>query len=168
MLLDEFTGAIILAHLLVPYWMGEGSSLTNLFAPAEKSEGGPSEIPPPAQELYIQNAEEFVPLNYLAFVQNILGNIRTVTISVLVLFFAVAVAISSYPFDPRQALSGILVLLLVIIGSVIVYVYAGMYRDATLSHVTNTKPGELSSEFWFKLESLGVGNINARKMHDPH
>jgi hypothetical protein len=154
---------LILADLLVPYWTNEGLSLTNLPAPADKSadksEGGPSEIPPPAKDPYIQNAEEFVCLTYLAFVQNILGNIRTVTISVLVFFFAVAVAISSYPFDPRQALSGILVLLLAIIGSVIVYVYAGMYRDATLSHVTNTKPGELGAEFWFKLVTFGFAPV---------
>jgi hypothetical protein len=32
-----------------------------------------------------------------------------------------------------------------------------MFRDATLSHLTNTKPGELGSEFWLKFVSLGVG-----------
>jgi hypothetical protein len=150
---------LLLARLLVPYWMSEGVSLTNLPAPADKSEGEAPNIPPPAKELYIQNAEEFVCLNYLAFVQNILGNIRTVTITVVVLFLAVAIAISSYPFDPRQALSGILVLFLAIIGSAIVYVYAGMYRDATLSHVTNTRPGELGTEFWFKLIGFGFAPV---------
>jgi hypothetical protein len=149
----------ILAKLLVPYWMSEGVSLTHLPASADKSEAGAPDIPAPAKDLYIQNAEEFVCLNYLAFVQNILGNIRTVTITVIVLFLAVAIAISSYPFDPRQGLSGILVLLLAIMGFVIVSVYAGMYRDATLSHVTNTRPGELGSEFWFKLIGFGFAPV---------
>jgi hypothetical protein len=157
---QEFASAsgLILADVLVPHWQNEGISLIQLHGGPDKSDE-PQDTPPPAREHYIQNAEEFVCLNYLAFVQNILGNIRTVAITIIVLFLAVAVAISSYPFDPRQALSGVLVLLLAIIGFVIVSVYAGMYRDATLSHVTNTRPGELGSEFWFKLVGFGLAPV---------
>jgi hypothetical protein len=36
-----------------------------------------------------------------------------------------------------------------------VKVYAEMHRDATLSHVTNTKPGELGTEFWIKIIGFG-------------
>jgi hypothetical protein len=36
-------------------------------------------------------------------------------------------------------------------SATLVFVYAGMHRDATLSHVTNTTPGELGYEFWMKL-----------------
>ncbi|HEX2328551.1 MAG TPA: hypothetical protein VHN74_07495 [Candidatus Angelobacter sp.] len=43
----------------------------------------------------------------------------------------------------------------VIAGVVIVKVYAEMHRDATLSHVTSTRPGELGSEFWLKLIGFG-------------
>jgi hypothetical protein len=39
---------------------------------------------------------------------------------------------------------------LALIGGVVIYVYAGMERDATLSYITNTKIGKLSSEFWLK------------------
>jgi hypothetical protein len=152
------TSGLILAHLLVPYWRKEGISLTQLSAKPDKSDE-PQETPPLAKELYIRNAEEFVCLNYLAFVQNVLGRIRTITITIVVLFLAAAVAISSYPFDPRQALSAVLVVLLLAIGIVIVHVYAGMHRDATLSHVTNTKPGELGPEFWFKLVGFGFAPV---------
>jgi hypothetical protein len=34
-----------------------------------------------------------------------------------------------------------------------------MHRDATLSHVTNTKPGELGPEFWFKLVGFGFAPV---------
>ena len=61
----------------------------------------------------------------------------------MALLVAVTIATSTYPFDPRQALSMILIVLFIITGAVIVKVYAEMHRDATLSHVTNTKPGEL-------------------------
>jgi hypothetical protein len=70
------------------------------------------------------------------------------------LFIAVTIAVSSYPFDPRQALSAVLIFLFLIVAAFIVKVYAEMHRDATLSHVTNTKPGELGSEFWFKLAAV--------------
>ncbi len=38
-------------------------------------------------------------------------------------------------------------------------VYADMHKDATLSHVTNTNPGELGSEFWFKLIGYGAAPL---------
>jgi hypothetical protein len=44
-------------------------------------------------------------------------------------------------------------------GAVIVFVYADMHRDATLSHITNTNPGELGSEFWFKIIGFGAAPL---------
>jgi hypothetical protein len=35
-----------------------------------------------------------------------------------------------------------------------------MHRDATLSHVTNTKPGEFGTEFWIKIVGFGVRAAN--------
>ncbi len=115
--------------------------------------------PPQSEKVYIRNAEEFVCLNYLGFIQNVLGRLRTMAMTILVLFLASAVAMSAYPFDPRQALSGILITLFLIVGTVIVKVYADMHRDATLSHVTNTKPGELGTEFWFKIIGFGFAPL---------
>ena len=89
------------------------------------------------------------------FVQNILGRLRTMAMTIVILFLATTIATSTYPFDPRQGLSAVLIVLFVIAGVVIVKVYAEMHRDATLSHVTNTTPGELGTEFWFKLIGFG-------------
>ena len=79
--------------------------------------------------------------------------------TIVVLFLASTVAMSTYPFDPRQGLSAILIVLFVVTGGVIVKVYADMHRDSTLSHVTNTKPGELGSEFWFKIIGFGFAPL---------
>jgi hypothetical protein len=49
-----------------------------------------------------------------------------------------------------------LVALFAIVFGVMVKVYAEMHRDSTLSHVTDTKPGELGSEFWLKLVGFGL------------
>jgi hypothetical protein len=42
---------------------------------------------------------------------------------------------------------------------VVIFVYADMHRDATLSHATNTSPGELGSEFWFKVIGYGAAPV---------
>ena len=35
-----------------------------------------------------------------------------------------------------------------------IWVYAGMHRDATLSYMTDTTPGELGRPFWLQLVTL--------------
>src|SRR6266568_5631220 len=149
-----------LAQLLVPAWRKEKQSL--IVAPArvrdEKEDAVPNP-PPQAKDEHLRNAEEFVCLTYLGFIQNVLGRLRTMALTIVVLFIASTVAISTYPFDPRQALSAVLVGLFVIVGGVIVKVYAEMHRDATLSHVTNTKPGELGAEFWIKIVGFGFAPL---------
>jgi hypothetical protein len=135
-------------NLLAPAWRAEGQSLVLVEADAKEAS---RQVAPLAKEECVRNAEEFVCLTYMGFVQNILGRLRTMAISIVALFVSCCIAISSYPFDPRQALSAVLIALFVISSAAIVFVYAGMHRDATLSHVTNTTPGELGSEFWMKL-----------------
>ena len=91
--------------------------------------------------------------------RSLLGRIRTIVLGGVYLFIALCIAVSSYPFDPRTLLSGILLLLFVAFGGTVIFVYADMHRDATLSHLTNTKPGELGSEFWFKVIGYGAAPL---------
>jgi hypothetical protein len=148
----------LLAKLLVPAWRMEEGSLIVACENDETKEAAPHH-PPLADDEHIRNAEEFVCLNYLGFIQNILGRLRTMTLTIMLLLIIATVATSTYPFDPQQALSAILIILFVIVGAVIVRVYADMHRDATLSHVTNTTPGELGTEFWFKIVGFGFAPL---------
>ena len=148
----------LLAQLLVPAWRMEKESLL-AASPIQEKEDAALPLPPQAKYEHIRNAEEFVCLNYLDFIQNVLGRLRTMAMTIVILFLASTVAISTYPFDPRQALSAVLIALFLVVGVVIVKVYADMHRDATLSHVTNTKPGELGAEFWFKIIGLGLAPV---------
>ncbi len=148
----------LLSKLLVPAWRREKKSLIVEIARDEKEEAAPN-CQPPSKDEHIRNAEEFVCLNYLAFIQNVLGRLRTMTMTIMLLLIVSTVAMSTYPFDPQQALSAISIVLFVIVGVVIVKVYADMHRDATLSHVTNTKPGELGTEFWFKIVGFGLAPL---------
>ncbi len=40
-----------------------------------------------------------------------------------------------------------------------VLVYSQMSRDATLSYITNTNPGELGWDFWMRLVGFGIGPL---------
>jgi hypothetical protein len=152
------TTGLLLSEILVPAWRVEKQSLVLVPTPASGEENSRKFMPESTEE-YIRNTEELVCLTYLGFVQNMLGRIRTMALAGLFLFVAITLAVSSYPFDPRPALSGVLLVLFVIFGAVIVFVYADMHRDATLSHITNTNPGELGSEFWFKIVGFGAAPV---------
>src|SRR5208337_3023598 len=83
-------------------------------------------------------AEEFVVLPYLGFIQNVLGRMRTITIGMFWLFILATLSVVSYPFDPRPLLGGIFLSVFLVVFVIVFYIYAGMYRDTTLSHITNT------------------------------
>jgi len=84
---------------------------------------------------------------------------RSMVFSMISLFVAVCFAISFYPFVPRTQVSLWMMLNLVLITFTVIYVYAGMERDETLSYISNTKPGELSSEFWLKTAGFLAGPV---------
>ena len=152
------TTGVVLTELLIPVSRVEKKSLIQVD-PDDKCDDDRKLGPAPSQNELIRNAEELVCLTYLGFAQNLLGRIRTIVLGGVYLFVAATIAVSSYPFDPRPLLSGVLLLLFVAFGAVVVFVYADMHRDATLSHVTNTNPGELGSEFWFKVVGYGAAPV---------
>lgn len=156
------TAGILLVRLLLPEWRTEKNSL--VLVKVKQSKGGdsgddPKAAPPLSKKKHIRDAEEFVCLPYMGFVQNVLGRIRSMVMTILWLFVVAAIAISSYPFDPRQGLSGVMLALFVLLGAVILHVYAQMHKDATLSHVTNTTPGELGGDFWLKILGVGIAPL---------
>ena len=158
------TTGVVLAQILVPHWRKEDKSLVQKFSvkddvakDADSDARGEVQKATPELPDCIRNAEELVCLVYLGFIQNILGRMRTIVMQIAWLFVAAAVAVASYPFDPRPQVSGSMVILFLILGTAIVIVYSQMHRDATLSLVTDTKPGELGADFWFKLIGFGAG-----------
>ena len=137
------------ARLGLLSWRPLPPTKTRKFAP---------ELP---REDFVKAAEEFFCLSYLGFIQNILGRIRTMTMAVICLFLGATLSVASYPFDPRPVTSGIFVFVFVMVAVVIIFVYGQMHRDVTLSHITNTSPGELGLDFWIKLFTFGVGPLLA-------
>ena len=155
------TAGVMLTELLIPTWREEGESLVQ--EPAVKGEESSKEKSAPVAPsvagvpLHIRNAEELVCFVYMAFIQNILGRIRSLGMGIICVFLSITFAAASYPFDPRPVLSTIVVVLFAVLGVTVIVVYSQMYRDSTLSNLTGTTPGELGSEFWIKLVGFGLG-----------
>lgn len=157
------TAGCVMRELIVPAWEEESESL--ILNPG-KSDGGSepqggagSEQRDGKVEGYVRAAEEFFLLPYLGFIQNILGRLRTLAYSILTLFVAATLSVSSYPFGPLPVIGAIFLLLFVLIGGGSVLVYGQMHRNATLSHITKTRPGELGSAFWLHVFTFGVGPL---------
>lgn len=109
--------------------------------------------------LPISAAEEFFVLPFLGFIQNTIGRLRSMVFSIVALFVAATFAVSSYPFDPLPVIAAIFLALFAMIGVTVVLVYAEMHRDPTLSHLTNTRPGELGFDFWMRVVTFGIGPL---------
>jgi hypothetical protein len=156
------TAGVILEKILLPAWHTETTSLVirkEAGKPKEGESGNPVSFETEGIAPHVLAAEEFFVLPYLGFIQNILGRIRTIVLGSLVLFVATTLAMASYPFDPLPRLGGAFLVVFVIAGGVVIVVYAQMNRDATLSYITNTNPGELGSQFWVQLITFGIGPL---------
>jgi hypothetical protein len=153
--------AFTLTTILIPSWRTEEDSL--IFDRSRKPSATPEEHGGPVISPHVPDhvyaAEEFFVLPYVGFIQNILGRIRTIVLGSLWLFVAATLAVSSYPFDPLPVLGGIFLAVFVIVGSTMILMYAQMHRDATLSYITGSEPGELGGEFWRQLFTFGIGPL---------
>ncbi len=152
---------LVMGTVLLPAWRRETQSLIIDRTPKPKNETEGTRPPGIYPEMpgHVLAGEEFFVLPYLGFIRNILARIRTVIWGSLCLFVATTLAMSSYPFDPLPVLGGIFLAVFVITGTTVVMIYAAMHRDATLSYVTDTSPGELGGEFWKQVLTFGVGPL---------
>jgi hypothetical protein len=157
------TAGMVMKNILAPAWQAETNSLIFSSSGQDKkaTDDGVGDTGIPTEKLacHVRAAEEFFVLPYLAFIQNMLGRIRTMALGSLWLFVSTSVAVSSYPFDPLNVLGGIFLAVFLPYSVVTVLIYSQMSRDATLSHITNTNPGELGWDFWQRVTAFGIGPV---------
>jgi len=72
------------------------------------------------------------------------------------IYVLILLSFSCYPFEPKAAFHTLTILLFLLIVGLVGFVFAQMHRDATLSRITNTKPGELGLDFWIRLVSFAA------------
>ncbi len=153
------TAGCVMKLIIMPAWQSESQSLIRATGAKEEAaafEKLMSELPP-----HLSAAEEFFLLPYMGFIRNILGRIRTLGLAVVTLFIAVTLCVSSYPFDPLPVIGAVFLVLFAIVGVVMIITYAEMMKDATLSRIASTNPGELGWAFWARLIGLGAGPLLA-------
>jgi hypothetical protein len=144
----------VFQELILPQWRDEKKSL-DLAESGEK--GGADQALPLSDDEVTRRAEEFVCLIYIGYLQNLLGRMRTMALSILGLFAAIAFSLAFYPYTPRPAIVLCLLALLLIVASLVGLIYAGLSRDETVSHITNTEPGALGWDFWTRIAGfIGV------------
>jgi hypothetical protein len=144
----------ILTDLILDEWTKETTSL-DLF-PGFERKGANGTLPLSDDEV-LCHAEEFICLVYVGYLQNLLACMRTMVLSILGVFAGLAFSLGFYPYTPRPAIAITLLMLLLVLASVVAAVYMGLSRDATLSRITNTEPGEIGLDFWFRFASfIGV------------
>ncbi len=151
------TAGCVLQQVVMPEWQTDSQSLIRGAGSNDKDaefEKLVDALPP-----HVRAAEEFFLLPYMGFIQNTLGRVRTIGISIVVMFFAVTIAVSSYPFDPLPVIGAVFLILFALVGVAVVFAYAEMSRNATLSRIANTTPGELGWDFWVKMIALGAGPL---------
>jgi hypothetical protein len=149
------TAGCVMKQVIVPAWQMESQSMIRCLDPSGKSNGETAACLAP----HIAAAEEFFVLPYLGFIQNTLGRVRTMAFSIVSLFVAATVGVSCYPFDPLPVIGAIFLILFAVTGATMIFAYAEMCRDTTLSHIANTNPGELGMEFWIKMAAFGLGPL---------
>jgi hypothetical protein len=96
-------------------------------------------------------AEEFVCLVYVNFILSVLMRMRSLVMAAIGMFVFLLLSVGSYPFEPKQTMYSLLILLFLLIVGFVAVVYAQMHRDSTLSRITDTTPGELGFDFWIRL-----------------
>jgi hypothetical protein len=111
---------------------------------------------PLSEEKDIRAAEMFVCYTYLHFIVNLLERMRTLVLTVGGMYVLIMLSINSYPFEPRGILHSLMTLAFLIIFGFVVFIFAQMHRDSTLSRISNTTPGELGADFWLKLAAFGA------------
>ena len=138
---------VVLMKLLVPSW-------GKVVSPVA------SEVPPDIVEKKSACqlvAEEFVALVYANFLASVLLRLRSLVMEAICIYVCLLLSISCYPFEPNPAMFTLAVILILVMGVVIGYVYSQMHRDPTLSRLTSTPEGERGLDFW--LQFLGAGAV---------
>jgi hypothetical protein len=140
------TAAVIFCNTLMQWWPQEQLPVVSTDARLEK------------QELSLTRvlAEEFTALIYVNFLVTVLLRLRTLVICAGGMYVFIVLSVSVYPFEPHPALQSLTVILLLVMGVAVGFVYAEMHRDAILSRLTSTPVGELGVDFWLKLAAAGA------------
>src|SRR5581483_6080164 len=144
----------VAAEILKPEWDGGTcDSISEARRRARRSEGI---APPRADEETQWYAEEFVALQYVAFIRYVLLQMRNFLEFATTGFILLVVALLVYPFEGHRILHTTNLFLFVLLTAGIIIVFAQMDRDPLLSRLSNTNPNQLDWNFAARVASYGI------------
>lgn len=160
----------LLETVLIPYWENESSGLVEGEEPVGvpvHARGVHPEIgqaheltlhagPAEEEPAHICLAEEFVAIRYVSMIRAVLVNVRHLMTFVTLAFVLSMVAWYSYPFQPRVWIDAAFTVLLLCMGTGIVWVLAQIHRDPILSRLTRTNANELGFDFYIRIVTFGA------------
>jgi hypothetical protein len=94
--------------------------------------------------------ERFLCLLYLGFIRIIIARLRTLAISIVLIFSLVGLALAVYPFQPSQPLFISGACALAAIAVVMFVVFSQMDRDPILARILQSNPNKLEWSFYGK------------------
>jgi hypothetical protein len=107
-----------------------------------------------ATALRVRACERFVCLVYVNVLLAALTRIRSLIVAIGGMYVLILIGATQYLFEPRAAIQLLLAALLAYIVAVVGLVFAQIHRDAILSRLTDTQPGELGRDFWVRMASF--------------
>jgi hypothetical protein len=105
-------------------------------------------------DLRSRACERFVCSIYVTFLMVTLTRIRTLIVAIAGMYVLTLIGTAQYPFEPKTAIQLVLAVLLAYVVAVVGMVFAQIHRDAILSRITDTQPGELGGDFWVRMTSF--------------
>lgn len=160
----------VLQEFLIPHWLRVGDSEVSSEITEKSSAGGGDSKQiylqlgkkPPAgfDELekmeLVQAAEEVVALRFIALIRYVGLQLRNQLTFISAAFILSIVSLRSYPFLGHRTIGWSLTVIFIVLAIGIVLVFAQMDKDAILSRITDTEPGKLDKEFYFRVISVGT------------
>ncbi len=154
----------LLNSVLIPYWdqirtglVEESNYPLEDEAKVEKTDkteqpGKPEQCVAP----FVHLAEELIVVRYVALMRAVLVNMRYLMLFVSAAFVFAIIAWNSYPFQPHRLIDWCFTLLLLVISTGFIWVFAQMHRNPILSRITDTKPNELGRDFYIRVITFGA------------
>jgi hypothetical protein len=105
--------------------------------------------------IYLKCCSDFVALQCCRYVAYGVEHIQRIASCVSVTFVLLLVFFNSYSPQGPQLIARFFAALFLVMGYLMIRVFAQMERNPILSRISRTNPGELNAEFWMQLVALG-------------
>jgi hypothetical protein len=141
----------VLARYLKDYW---DRGVVEIASP--KSEEGSKAPTPPSPDRRFELAEDLIALRYYSYIRYVFAELRTLLVFVVTAYVLLFLALHFYAFRAGQAIDWSFIILFACLGTGIVMVLGQQDRDALLSRLLQTTPGELGKDFYLDLIKYGA------------